>query len=247
MSKLGTTNQWSSSLICDTVPVQSINHNGPSSYPEVQWLLGVAHNYWRSFGRSQLWKKSSLLQTDHYNNKQSLMESGKVSRLSDKQKNYWEEEETYLVCRAANSYHDSQSFWLSLNYKTLKYSLKEMEHIRDSSLGRVLVVVVVMVVVWRGKSESSDVMPSQTLTVVKVGPQWGCWGDCVVVSGGGSSVSLFAIGAHHPWACSTEILPSGGLPPLMGPGHQHHWHHQHHQRNQQIATLTGNTFIYTIN
>ena len=75
------------------------------------------------------------------------MESGKVSRLSDKQKNYWEEEETYLVCRAANSYHDSQSFWLSLNYKTLKYSLKEMEHIRDSSLGRVLVVVVVVVLV----------------------------------------------------------------------------------------------------
>ena len=109
------------------------------------------------------------------------MESGKISRLSDKQKNYWEEEETYLVCRTANSYHDSQSFWLSLNYKTLKYSLKEMEHIRDSSLGRVLVVVVVVlvvvvVVVGHGKSESSDVMPSQTLTVVKVGPQWGCWG-----------------------------------------------------------------------
>jgi hypothetical protein len=59
-------------------------------------------------------------------------------------------------------------------------------------------------------------------------------------------VSLFAIGAHQPWACSTEILPSGGLPPLMGPGHQHHRHHQHHQRNKQIATTTGDTSTHIL-
>ena len=41
----------------------------------------------------------------------------------------------------------SQSFWLSLNYKILKYSSKKMEHIKDGSLGCLVVVVVSVVVV----------------------------------------------------------------------------------------------------
>ena len=170
-----------------------------------------------------------------------LVKSGKNSWQPHKQKNYWENWFGLLSSQLIS--------WFPKFYKKYWNILY-----RSNRLEMALWGVWWCCCCWWWLSESSDVMQvSQTLTVLEVGPRLGLLvamgllgGDCVVVSGGGSSVSLFAIGAHHPWACSAEILPSGGLPPLLGPGHQHHWHHQHHQRNKQIATPTSNTFIYTI-